>query len=558
MTSPEALAVIRTESIAGSFTALIQNDPASAPLLDGLRSYLVRSRWFAGKSRSIAGLSIADAEAQDRTLDDGAVVRLMLWEVQFSEGAPEWYSLPLGIIDGDHSSEDDGIRSGSIPESARIARLEEPTGRSAWLFDASASGPLWDALLRAIDTEDVIELTNGRIESIRTNALVSRRPEGGDWPKARTASLEQSNSAVLYGDRFFLKAFRKLERGVNLDWEIGRFLTEQARFDHCPATLGGLSYLDKASDEPITLAILQGQVVHRGSGWDYALDQVGAYYRAVEACQTSAPDLTMALGVDEASTAPIREALASWTSTVRLLGRRTAEMHRALAADPDDPAFRPEPLSIVDIESVASGVATQVDDAVSALMARSSMMPEFERGLAERVIASAPNMMTQLDALATGTTTSNEAVKIRTHGDYHLGQVLWTGGDVIILDFEGEPARRLAERRAKKPAVRDVVGMVRSFGYAAYAGLFAVADGRSDLLDALAPWARFWEERTVRAYLDAYDEAIAGQGPTGLAIPIDSPLGRAYLLEKAFYELLYELNNRPTWVRIPLQSIVEV
>jgi trehalose synthase-fused probable maltokinase len=257
----------------------------------------------------------------------------------------------------------------------------------------------------------------------------------------------------------------------------------------------------------------------------------------------------------------VRDLMSGYLTTAETLGRRTAEMHLALAADASDPAFAPEVLQKDDLEAVTKGAIAQAHTVLHALD-RFTSEDHAAIGVAPEVAERARTLLqvrdTLLERIRSAPGLEFTASKIRVHGDYHLGQVLWAEGDFYILDFEGEPARSIAERRAKQSPMKDVAGMLRSFSYAAHAGLFAHTASRPEQFAALAAWAHIWQTWTAAAFLRGYFTAAAG----ALFIPGDAAhrdaLLQLFVLDKALYELNYELNNRPDWVRIPLWGILDM
>jgi maltose alpha-D-glucosyltransferase/alpha-amylase len=241
--------------------------------------------------------------------------------------------------------------------------------------------------------------------------------------------------------------------------------------------------------------------------------------------------------------------------SVRLLGQRTAEMHLALAADPDSPEFSPEPFTLQHQRSVYQSIRSEVKLTTTLLNRVLPQLEEYPRRLADQVLARASELVSFHDYLLREPI---DIAKIRIHGDYHLGQVLSTGKDYMILDFEGEPARALGERRLKRSALIDVAGMLRSFHYAAHYGLLESRTVRPQDREMLDGYADLWAMRANQVFLGAYLER-AGEAAF---VPKEHGalrlLLRSYLVLKASYELRYELNNRPKWVSIPLRGILEV
>ena len=247
--------------------------------------------------------------------------------------------------------------------------------------------------------------------------------------------------------------------------------------------------------------------------------------------------------------------MGSYLVTAATLGRRTAEMHLALGSDSTDPAFVPEPLTTVDVQLVTSDAVAQAQKALDALAAAALNLPHDMQDAAQLLVQS---RNTLIDRIRSAPNLDFVASKIRVHGDYHLGQVLWCEEDFVILDFEGEPTRPIVERRLKQSPLKDVAGMLRSFSYAAYAGLFVHTASRRAEFDRVEPWARIWQMTAASAFLRAYFTTAAGALFIPAADSQRDALLELFVLDKALYELDYELNNRPDWVRIPLRGIFDL
>ena len=500
---------------------------------EALPEFLRRQRWFAGKAREVEAVRLADAV---RPKGFPASSFLALTEAEFDEGGPETYFLPLAIASGR-----DAKRVGrEVPERI-IATWETPDGPAA-LYDGLVDpGTCW-ALLTAIESNRSAPTGRGEIRALRTTAFDRARGPVGTPLEVIPKTTEQSNSVVLFDQRLLIKVFRRIEPGINPDFEIGKFLSEETRFDRIPQTAGTIEY-HRSGSEPATLAVLQTLVLNQGTGWDHALGELRAFYERVDRPDT--PD-------DPAAAEAL---VGSYPAAAALLGRRTAELHRALASDTSDPDFAPEPLTAADLSFLRESMRDQFARPSSSwktASARGGSLPRC-KPRPGRCWTRRQGLMAELDALPAARPGST---RIRCHGDYHLGQVLRVDDDFVILDFEGEPARPLDARRRKETPMKDVVGMLRSFNYAAYAALFQRTRDKPADSDRLAPWARLWAARASTAFLDAYRAAV-GEADFVPADP--DALGlllRLFTLDKALYELWYELNNRPDWVRIPIQGIL--
>ena len=361
-----------------------------------------------------------------------------------------------------------------------------------------------DALADPRQVRELVHMIRGGAKMPGRGGVVEFAPVsgfGGELREARPVGAEQSNTSIVFDEELILKVFRRLEAGINPELELLRFLTEHG-FPNIAELFGWYAYAGRQMDA--TLGILQRFVAGARDGWERALD-------------------TMGEGADD------------FISSVRRLGEVTGSMHSTLGSDSHDPSFCPEETST---ESLGLLTATVDEEIESVFLDLPDDVPELEpiRGRGEEV----------RERLRLLTNLGGTGRVIRGHGDFHLGQTLWADGDWVILDFEGEPARSLPERRRKRSPLRDVAGILRSFSYAASAG---------PLLRGVEPPAD-WEARTRAHFLDGYREAVEQSlVPSGASM---DKLLSVFELEKAVYELRYELNNRPDWVRIPVAGIVRM
>ena len=518
-----------------------------------LPAYLRSRRWFGGKARRIK--SVAVTGHVPLPFDDTRA-EVAILQVDYTEGDPETYILPLAFapnVDGAPAER---------AQAAPVARVESLVG-GGMLYDAFTDPAFARALLSGISGRR--RWRDGDASMVATPGRAFRELRGGVDANFAPQALrgEQSNTSVIFGDRFILKLFRKLDDGLNPDLEIGRYLTEEAGFTRT-APLAGSIELQRGGGQPATLGILHGFVPNEGDAWRYTLDELGRFFEralAQPALSGAVPLATAAL-LEHAGQEPpelARETIDIYLDEARLLGQRTAEMHLALAAKRDDSAFAPEPLSTLYQRAIYQSFRVQAGAVFALLRKQLDGLPDGVRAAAERVLAGAPAAERGLRAIVEH---KIDATRTRIHGDYHLGQVLFTGGDFVIIDFEGEPARALSERRNKRSPLRDVAGMLRSFHYAAIAALNdEVASGMAEQPEAvtrLEGWACYWRLWASAAFLGAYLKTAGNAS----FIPRDREQLRSVLdsltLNKAIYELGYELNNRPDWVGIPLAGILEL
>ncbi len=511
-------------------------------LPSALPEFLLQQRWFGGKARAIQSVQVSDIVPFDSLSS-----YLILAKIDYAEGSAETYAIPL-------------IRAPRETEPPVLAIQSKNGTEEIFLKNALIDERFLTRLLEAIAKNVSLPGTKGQIRCISTPALPALwQPSQGPL-KPSIMRAEQSNSSVAYENRLVLKLFRRVAEGLNPDLEIGSFLTEKTSFRNVPALAGYIEYWSETGART-SLGILQGYVANQGDAWQLTLKALADYYG--KALQRPS------LGADEMPSVPLlslcrnaipdkaRQRIGTYLDSAALLGRRTAELHLALASATEDPNFTPEPFSEADRQAFVNSAGQLLTANFDLLRRLKEEMPDHARNEAERVLKLEETARRRFQ-LSAGLKSS--AMVTRIHGDYHLGQVLFTGSDFVIIDFEGEPARPLAERRKKRSPLQDVAGMLRSFHYAAYAPLLQ-DDGRNpspEEMQILGAWAQYWQKWVSATFLKTYLE-VAGnaifipRGREELALLLD-----AYLLDKAVYELGYELNNRPTWVRIPVDGISQL
>jgi maltose alpha-D-glucosyltransferase/alpha-amylase len=514
-----------------------------------LPEYLAKQRWFGGKARRIRSTKIADWMA----LPDSEAVMALL-EVQYERGDPDSYFLPLALAFGKDAEQVHETFPASI-----VSPTVSSTGYG-FLHDALFDDRACTAFLSFIEGAKQAPARNGMIRGVPGAEFPALRGPAEVFLAVRRGSVEQSNTSLFYDDRLILKLFRRQQPGPNPDCEIGRYLTERAHFEGVPPFAGALEYVP-ADGEPVTLAMLQGLVPNQGDGWTLTLEELSRYYEnsATVAWPDGAASAELAADLMElAQQEPsqlARNHVGIALDSAAKLGRRTAQLHMALGSPTEDPAFSAEPVAGSDIQNLLAGFKKEAGRVLDLLKESVAGLPDEFIDLAGLVLGRRSQILNSFRLEGEDGTLGQ---RIRTHGDYHLGQVLQVKTDYVILDFEGEPARPLADRRAKLSPLKDVAGMVRSLGYAAYSGLIAHTARRTEDWKSLEPWARLWERSMSAEFLRAYrstaqDAAFLPSSESGFR-----KLLALFLLNKALYELSYELNNRPTWVRIPLLGILSL
>ena len=528
------------------FITLVIKDGGWRTLFDGnnvreftrevLPEFLAKQRWFGAKDLAIGSTKVV-AWAE---LGGGGREAFLLAELEVELGGgnpPQRYFLPLAA-----SYDEQALTHGWPLLSFSLAQVRRGPKVGA-LYDAMAGGDFPLAALDAIRNNRQLAGSDGTIRCWSTSAAETiSLPE---QVEIKRSAVEQSNSSTMIGNRAVFKAYRKLAPGVQPEIEIGRFLVEEAGFANTPPLLGAIERVD-AGGETTALAAAFGFVRNQGDGWVYTIEYL---HRTLDELRLRPP------AEHEEQDVPPADRFGLYLAQAQILGQRTAELHRALATPTKDPAFAAEPLGKADLKAWQKAVRGQADAAFKALR---QALPRLDAADRERVQALLDNRNACLGRIDALTRDVVAAAKTRVHGDYHLGQVLVVQNDFYILDFEGEPARPLAERRAKSSPLKDVAGMLRSFDYAAFAaatGFAGLDPGTAETVRALA---ESWRAASAQAFLDAYRETI-GDCPSYPQDPAEaSRLLDLFLLEKALYEICYEAANRPHWVRIPLKGVTSL
>ena len=483
-----------------------------------LPSWLRQRRWYAGKARRLKSAAITDCVKVPFELTSAMVLTV---RIEYGEGDPATYIVPVAHASGDRANE---LLKKNLD--AVLCRVNDGV-----LYDAMSDRGFPMGLLDAIARRRRFRGTAGSITGTPTRLLAVLNAGAGAL-EATLSTAEQSNNSVVFGERMIMKLFRRLEEGENPDLEVGRFLTEKAGFKHIAPVAGSLEY--RSAGRPAgTVGMLQGYVPNQGDAWTHTLHQLDAHLGRAD------------LGKDEVPATHLEQAA--------LLGRRTAELHLALASDPDDPAFAPTASTMLDQRSAYQATRTQAGQVFQLLRQFAVRLPEAVRADVKLLLELEGELQARLRAILQRPITAS---RIRVHGDYHLGQVLWTGSDFVIVDFEGEPARTLAERRLKRWPQKDVAGMLRSYAYAAETAVrHHHAHPDPERLEALS---RRWRGAIEAAFLGAYAQAAGNASFVPAGDPERRILLEHFLFDKAIYEVRYELNSRPDWVGIPIRGILDL
>ena len=512
-----------------------------------LQGYLARSRWYREKSRTVRKIQIVDRLAL------GSRERrawLLIAAIDFADDRTETYVIPAALA----LREEAESLAEETPQAiiAHAGVKDEPGA----IYDAAYNSEVREQILSFLLTRKSLRTQGGQLTITRGRTAKKLAADLHPEDSSRVLRVEQSNTSILYRDVFFFKLYRKLEDGVNPDIEMLRHLSDRHRFPHVPAFAASLDY-QGPRHTGAALGMLVSYVPSQGDAWSYTLEQISRYFENIlsmpeDGSKLTAPENLFSVKPDSIPDEFVLLADSFFLSMVELLGRRTGELHLQLASEKIEKDFVPESFSRLYQRSVYQSLRSLLKRVISAVNQKRKRVPEEERRLYQQVLDLEGPILTQF---ATITKEKIDAQKIRIHGDYHLGQVLFTGKDFVIIDLEGEPARPLGERRLKFSAFRDVAGMIRSFHYAVSQQFLLHTRTRPEDAEALRKPVEIWYAYVAGIFLSAYLETVDGAG----FVPNDPDALRRllniFLLEKAVYEVNYELNNRPDWLAIPIQGL---
>lgn len=513
-----------------------------------LYRYIRHSRWYREKTRKVRKIEIRDRFL----LSDGDEKGwLIICRIDFADDKSETYVISLAV-----TVKEEAERTAEENPHAVICRLRYRE-EDGILYDALYNEGMRDNLLTLFMNRKKIKGQNGEVRIQRSRNLRQLSRDLEEPYASRVLRVEQSNTSIMYRDTFFFKLYRKLEDGVNPDVELLRFLTEKTKFSHIPQFAGNLEYCG-GDHRSASLGLLVSFVPNQGDAWSYAGSSIDRYFENLLERQKelpksfSAPQSIFGVKDEDIPDFFVDAAGGLFLEMIKLLGRRTGELHIALSSNKTDPEFKPEAFSKLYQRSVYQSLRSLLKRINSMLKKARSKADEDIREAVDEMLAYEDKILSYF-AQINGE--KIKAEKIRIHGDYHLGQVLFTGKDFVIIDLEGEPARSLSERRLKYSAFRDVAGMIRSFHYAVYQKYLHYSEVRREDSSFIEAWLRPWYTYVSAAFLNAYLSTVDGAG----FVPEDpGKLQRVlniFILEKAVYEVGYEINNRPGWLMIPLAGI---
>jgi maltose alpha-D-glucosyltransferase/alpha-amylase len=544
-------AVIETPLLASDLDELLFGD-RRGELENRLMRFFSGSRSTAWSHRLLKSVQIRDAVALPSNHRHSFLLLLVF---EYVEGDPESGLLPIalspnGSTDLVETAAADGLIARVGLKRPRLEGILSAGGRSKGVARA---------LLDCITRRRTVSGNAGDLRAFFTPSLREALPSARGSVEPTFGAPDQNNYIVVYGENYFLKLFRRLEPGPNPDLELVRFLTER-NFPNIPPMAGWLEYRNRAG-EYFALGILTRYLPHSQDAWGYTLDLLTRYFERVRSLGTdSMPQVegsVLKLAKSEPPEAVV-SLLGTFVELARLLGQRTGELHAVLASEPHDRDFAPEPFTPFYQRSLFQSMRNLTVQNLQLLRVNLTRLPPALRPQADRVLTLESQLLKRFRAV---NETRLRARRIRCHGDLHLGQVLYTGKDFSFIDFEGESVRPLGERRIKRSPLRDVAGMLRSFDYVSYMALFKQVELgaiQENQFTQIEPWTSFWVRWASAAYLRGYLQAaeradLLPQIPEHLEVLLD-----AQILEKAIFELGYELRHRPDWVKIPLRGILQL
>jgi maltose alpha-D-glucosyltransferase/alpha-amylase len=540
---------VRQKMVIRNWFEIYESDSLEKLQTEIFPDYFMRMRWFGGKSRAVQSYNIINLSTiphqEDRLI-------FFLIEIVYESGLPEIYQLHIAYASGAFAEQ----LINNCPSSV-ICDIEAGQERGI-LYDALYGNALRQLLFARIANNQKLSIDNSEI-TFSGNKILKKYLSDNKEVKSKILSAEQSNSSVIFDNKYFLKIYRKVDKAINPDLEVTRALSEKVHFEYIPKFLGAIEW--KFPNGSYVLGMMQEMIPENVDGWSYVLDRLHNFNEMVASSsgsikiQKAEGSLTCPLKYEMIPEEIKKLIDASVAERIRLLGVRTGEMHIALASMNDMKEFKPEPFSLHYQRSLFFSIQSLVRRTFQNHRSNIKRLPNDLYQEGEEILEMQDKIIERLKLVYSH---KLDAVKTRIHGDYHLGQILFTGKDLVILDFEGEPSASYSERRLKRSPLRDVAGMIRSLHYASYSSMFLNTRLRKEDLATVLPFVEQWYHYMSGFFMHAYLETVGNHN----FIPSDKNdleiILQTFLIEKSIYELNYELNNRPDWVVIPIRGIKAV
>jgi maltose alpha-D-glucosyltransferase/alpha-amylase len=519
-------------------------------LLDLMPEYLKTRQWFAGKSRTVRSIDIVD-EIQ---IPDAAS-QILLARLEYTEGDPELYVLPGSVAVGKAAEE---VRAKLSDVS--VMRLNGPNGAEGLLYSAAWNPQFGDALLGAIARR---RRFHGKVgELVATHNRAFRKAWGTRHPDLVASALraQQSNTGIVFGDRYILKIYRRVEPGIHPEVETDIFLQERG-FEHNAALTGTIDYHGEDGDS-ITIAALHAFVPNQGDVWNYTLHSLSQFFEGAlahhESEQPSLDTTRHPFALQTEFPTRVHEMIGAYLNSAQLLGQRTAELHLALSSDPSNPAFAPEPFTDHYRQSLYHGMMVLTAQTFQLARQRLTSLSGTALDDVHQVLDRQDEIRARFRAIPDRRVAS---MRIRLHDNLQLDQVLHTGKDFVFVGLGGRSDKALSERRIKRSPWRDVASMLLSFQCAAYAILFDEIPGGTRRIEdapALEKWAGYWCDWVSAMYLKGYFESAGRMSSLSLNDSDVRLLLDAFVIERALEELVRELIERPQRAQTPARVILRV
>ncbi len=485
-------------------------------------NYMLKCRWFAGKARTLKFCKIQ----QFLTMPfDNGLAYLIILHIGYTYGDEEKYAMPVSFIPA-------GYELINLIKPKALITPVSVAGQQGWLIDAIYDLRFQVRLFENIFNSASSPQKEGELAYQKGKGLSATDQNFGYL--CTIPDLEQSNSSLVFGNKYFFKFYRKLFREINPEVEMLQFLTEEGGFRNIPAFCGSLAY-ERPEIPPVTLGLMMQKVASQSDSWAATGDDLNNFLFMF---------VDKVFGIQD-----------QVFEKVELLGKRTAEMHIALLSSTSDKTFKAEKFNEPYIRHLQSHFSKLLEKRITLLKENYAKLNKNAQHLADDFLNSEAAIDNFFEKVAAA---DLKSLRIRIHGDYHLGQVLFTGADYLIIDFEGEPESSITDRKIKHSPLKDVAGMIRSFHYAVCAKLYFSMETQGTDPLKLQKAADRWYKLITDAYLDAYMQTMGDISAIFGSKTELNFLLQLHLLEKSVYELGYELNGRPDWVRIPLKGIQQV
>lgn len=506
-------------------------------LSDVLEDYIQKQRWYGGKSSKLKYIELSE---YFRIQQGGEVYFGLILEVNFVEAFYHHYFLPIAFVSDEEYTKDGRI----LP-----LKLKDKEG---YIIDAMHLDAFRKVVYERISSALPIDKT----------PVQYHKSEGFKFPpykSSRFLGVEQSNTSIIYNDAFILKFFRRIYADKNPDYEMSRFLSHKKDFKNTPPYLGSMSIIDSENIN-ITIGLMQELVPNNGDAWEYFLKEIHEIYKNIDRKNISLKDLPDVEMFERVKIAEVAPQIIDWIglnllNKVKLLAQRTAEMHIALGSEFADTSFTPTHFNGDYTVWLKNRLTYQFQNRLNLTENNLHKLEGYSLKLAKEFLEKKNEIRKRL---VNFDWTKLKGERIRIHGDYHLGQVLVQDDDFCILDFEGEPESTIRDRKVKQPPLKDVAGLFRSFHYAIYSTLFNHQDEYKKEQTALFEYGELLYKYMVSIFMETY---VAKTKEANLHIGYRNErifLLKYSLLEKAIYELGYELNSRPKWTIIPLKGIANI